>query len=89
MPFLVMREIWRASASPDDWRQQPGSALLGWWWVLWLVFNWPLPFLVPEPDLYLFGGLLVAPMTLALIVIIDRVYRMQMEHYGTQLAGEA
>lgn len=88
MPFSVMREIWRASASPDEWRRQPGSALLGWWWALWLVFNWPIVF-VPEPDLYLVGGLLNVPLALVFIAIIGRVYRMQMEHYGKQFADGA
>ena len=83
MPFLVMREIWRASANPSEWRGQPGSAVLGWWWALWLGFNWPI-ILVPEPVLYLVGGLLVVPLVLVFIAIIDRVYRMQMEHYAKQ-----
>ena len=35
-PFQTMKEIWKVSKNPLDWQNQEGSALLGWWWTLWL-----------------------------------------------------
>ncbi|HLA85559.1 MAG TPA: DUF4328 domain-containing protein [Thermoguttaceae bacterium] len=45
-PFQVMREIWRNSVPTtvvpveDTWQRPTGSALVGWWWALFLVMNW-------------------------------------------------
>ncbi|MDW8262007.1 MAG: DUF4328 domain-containing protein, partial [Phycisphaerales bacterium] len=36
-PYLAMKEIWQASTNPSNWKQQPGSALLRWWWALWIL----------------------------------------------------
>ena len=36
-PYLAMKEIWQVSTDPTAWRQEKGSALLGWWWGLWLI----------------------------------------------------
>ena len=38
-PYQAMREIWNVSEHPDDWQNKKGSALLGWWWALWLLSN--------------------------------------------------
>lgn len=38
-PYRAMKEIWQASTDPHDWERQPGSALLNWWWGLWIVGN--------------------------------------------------
>lgn len=37
LPYQAMKEIWQASRNPKDWRSEPGSPLLGWWWALWLI----------------------------------------------------
>jgi hypothetical protein len=36
-PYQVMKEIWKVSISPADWKNQQGSPLLGWWWALWIM----------------------------------------------------
>ena len=36
-PYQAMKEIWKASHSPDDWTNVKVSGLLPWWWFLWLV----------------------------------------------------
>lgn len=38
-PFESMKEIWQISKNPADWKNQPGSILVGFWWTLWLVHN--------------------------------------------------
>ena len=37
MPFVVMRDTWKASAAPRDWQGQPTEPLLGFWWAAMLV----------------------------------------------------
>jgi len=37
MPFVVMRDTWKASAAPRDWQVQPTNPLLGFWWAAFLV----------------------------------------------------
>ena len=36
MPFVVVRDTWKASASPRDWQGQPTDPLLGFWWAAML-----------------------------------------------------
>ena len=36
LPFAAVRELWQASRAPRDWRTQPSSALVGWWWAVWV-----------------------------------------------------
>jgi hypothetical protein len=36
-PYNSMKEIWQVSHDPKDWKSQQGSAILGWWWALWLI----------------------------------------------------
>lgn len=36
MPFVAMRELWKASARPADWQMEPVPAGLVLWWVLWV-----------------------------------------------------
>ncbi|HEU5116180.1 MAG TPA: DUF4328 domain-containing protein, partial [Isosphaeraceae bacterium] len=36
-PYQAMKEIWQISHGPSHWQANPGSALLGWWWALWLI----------------------------------------------------
>lgn len=100
-PFQAMREIWRASSAPEDWRRQPGSPLLGWWWALWIlpffVFDivaWVAGYfeMVADPEVFdaalgVVAGLIDIPLALILITIIGRVHRMQMRHYRRQSAA--
>ncbi|MEA2031569.1 MAG: DUF4328 domain-containing protein [Patescibacteria group bacterium] len=38
-PYRAMKEIWKVSTNPTNWQNENGSALLGWWWALWLTSN--------------------------------------------------
>lgn len=38
-PYQAMKEIWRVSKDPSNWQKERGSALLGWWFGLWLISN--------------------------------------------------
>lgn len=35
-PFQALKEIWQVSKNPSDWSNQNSSAVLGWWWALWI-----------------------------------------------------
>ena len=102
-PYQVMKEIWRASASPKDWRLQGGSPLLVWWWALWLVRGWGSE-LVPgaaipgfdaaltetlEAVADIAADILYVPLTLVLLMIIDRIHNLQMRHFRSQTDARA
>lgn len=36
MPYLAMRELWKASARPGDWQLEPAPPTILAWWLLWL-----------------------------------------------------
>jgi hypothetical protein len=36
MPFVVVRDTWKASAAPRDWQGQPTEPLIGFWWAAML-----------------------------------------------------
>lgn len=42
-PYQAMKEIWQASASPQQWRDSTVPSLLPVWWTLWLL-SFFLPF---------------------------------------------
>ena len=35
-PFRAMKEIWKISENPVNWKNNNSSTLLNWWWALWL-----------------------------------------------------
>lgn len=36
MPFIAVREMWKASAKPTDWQMEPAPAAILSWWLLWI-----------------------------------------------------
>ncbi|WP_419939263.1 DUF4328 domain-containing protein [Candidatus Palauibacter sp.] len=97
-PYQAMREIWRASVNPSDWRAVPVSPLLPWWWGLWIVTSW-VPDIVDwaasgrldeagaetlEAATALAGRVLEIPLALVLLIIIGAVSRMQAAHYRSR-----
>jgi len=47
LPFAALRELWRASINPVEWKDQKTSPLVGCWWASWLVNSlFPLAVLV-------------------------------------------
>ena len=37
MPFVAMRELWKASSRPKDWQAIPSPATIPLWWACWLI----------------------------------------------------
>ena len=100
-PYQAMTEIWRASRNPSDWRGEPVSPLLPWWWVLWIVPFWGADIVdwavgrnldeagaeILEAAIGLASWILDIPLILVLLAIIGTVQRMQMDHHRRQLAA--
>ncbi|MDE2927401.1 MAG: DUF4328 domain-containing protein [Acidobacteriota bacterium] len=100
-PYQAMTEIWRASRNPADWRGRPVSALLQWWWVLWIVpfwgeaiVNWAVGRNLDEAGAEtleaatgLAGWILDIPLILVFLAIIGAVHRMQIQHRARQMAA--
>ena len=36
MPYMTLRDMWRASANPRDWQAASAPAVILIWWVCWL-----------------------------------------------------
>ena len=92
-PYQAMKEIWKASSSPQNWSGQPVSSLLPWWWFLWIINNilghvsFRLAtgaeelseFLTANVVTQFFDATLIL-LSLILITIVRRVHDMQMSH---------
>jgi len=89
-PYQAMKEIWKTSSNPQEWKNQSVSSLLPWWWFFWIVSNFAgnasLRMTIKADDLndYFnlnlitqFSEITSLPMTLIFIAIISRVHIMQ------------
>ena len=99
-PYQVMAEIWRGSTPTmlgemtADWKRGPVPALLGWWWVSWLL-SWfaTLASVIDEDrpgDQVLLDVVAVALATCAgvlAILIVRRVTAMQEEKHKRMIAS--
>lgn len=94
-PYQAMKEIWRASANPSDWKSQPVPGLLASWWTLWLVNGAlgqaaaRLGLRAEGLDAYLTYNMVMLvsdaadiPLCAIFIVIINRVMEMQTAAYS-------
>ncbi|MCZ0935812.1 MAG: DUF4328 domain-containing protein [Gemmatimonadetes bacterium] len=98
MPYLAMREIWRASVNPSDWGAAPVSPLLRWWWSLWIVGSWGTDgvdlvaslrldeagFETVDAATNLVGHVLAIPLAFSLVAIIAAVSQLQTAHHRRQ-----
>jgi hypothetical protein len=91
-----MKEIWRASANPQAWEQQPVPSLLPWWWFFWIVsamlsnLAFQLTRGAEEISELLTANLVTqiadasnVPLSLILLSIINKIYAMQAERAAT------
>jgi hypothetical protein len=89
-PVQVMNEIWRASEDPRDWRQRPGSWLIGSWWTLFLIYalitqiSLQLAIQASNNDQWNFaaimailGDLISIPLSIAALRLVTEVFRRQ------------
>jgi len=89
MPFIAMRELWKASANPKDWQAESASVTIAIWWGFWLAASLPgaISFqagMDPAKEAgtiaeaaYLASQLLSIPAALLLASIVGKVQAMQ------------
>jgi hypothetical protein len=92
-PYQAMKEIWKASKQPTDWKSQSASSILPLWWFLWLVSGvlgqilLRLSLGAEELEGFLLANIvaqacdvLAIPLALVFLAIVDRIDRMQQAH---------
>ena len=93
-PYQAMKEIWKASSNPQEWRSQPVPSLLRWWWFFWIVSNMfgnasfrmalkadQINELIAVNIVTLLSDLTGIPLSLLVLAMVNKVYEMQMSHY--------
>lgn len=91
-PYQAMKEIWLVSRNPLRWKGQPGAALVGWWWALWLIsgvlgqifFRMTLTARTPAAikgatSMSIVSDIALIPLTIAAIMLVSSIFRMQEE----------
>jgi Domain of unknown function (DUF4328) len=93
-PYQAMKEIWKASINPQDWKSEAVPSLLGWWWFFWIVSNMfgnasfrmalkadQLNELIAANVVTLLSDATGIPLSLIVVSMVSKVYEMQMSHY--------
>jgi len=89
-PYQAMREIWQASADPKYWQHETVSALLPWWWLLWVVSSFignatfrlslraeTLEQLLTSNTVMLVSDAIDIPLCIVFLVVVSRIDAMQ------------
>jgi len=92
-PYQAMREIWKASAAPANWQDQPRGSILPWWWTFFLLSNIfsqialrmtmrasTLPEMVAASSLSTASDFVDVISASIALVVVGQIYRMQMAH---------
>ena len=93
MPYMAMKEIWKASAAPANWQDQPRGSILPWWWGFFLISNIlnqsalrfamrakTLDEIVASSTTSVVADAVDVVSSLIAIVLVGQIYRMQMAH---------
>jgi hypothetical protein len=91
VPYLAMREIWKASANPSNWTAQRSGRVLPFWWLLFLVSRladtfsimvWQTANTVPlfkgAAGINFLSEMLAAIAIPFAIILVNRICRIQM-----------
>ena len=94
-PYQAMKEIWKASSNPEDWKDRAVPSLLGWWWFFWVASNmlgnvsFRMTLEANELDGYIAANVVTQlsdatwiPVCLVFLGIVGRVHDMQMAQFG-------
>ena len=97
-PYRAMKEIWKASVSPEDWHARSVPSILPWWWFFWIVFNmfanasFRLTMRAKEIDeliaaniVTLISDVAAIPLSLIVLAMVKRVCEMQTAHYARHI----
>lgn len=93
-PYQAMKEIWKASINPQDWKNQPVPSLLGWWWFFWIVSNMfenasfrmalkadQINELIAVNVVTQLSDVMEIPLSLTVLAMVKKIYEMQMSQY--------
>ncbi len=97
-PYQAMKEIWKASKNPADWQDRSVSSVLPWWWFFWIISNSlgnasfrmylraeELNELIAANVVTLLCDVVEIPLNLIVLVIIARVYEMQISYFSKNI----
>jgi hypothetical protein len=97
-PYQAMREIWKASKNPANWKSESGSGLLRLWWGLWLAscflnhISFKASMRADSLKAHLTATynsitceIIDIPLTVVAIVLIGKVYAMQKTFVGGEI----
>jgi hypothetical protein len=91
-PYQAMKEIWKASKNPLDWRMQSVDPILGWWWLLWITTSIlsitvgklslaeDIGGLVTATSMNMVSDILEIPLCIIVISLVTKVTEMQKSH---------
>ena len=92
-PYQAMKQIWQASAQPNDWQSQPAPPLLGWWWFLWVISTLlgnasfraemraeDLDQLITTSGITLASDVALIPLCVVFLIVLTRISAMQARH---------
>jgi hypothetical protein len=101
-PYQAMREIWKASAAPANWKDHPRGPILPWWWGLFLFDNFlnqaafrlalraqTLPQITEASMLSVVSDAVDIVASLIALALVSQIYRMQMAHRASPSSVEA
>lgn len=101
-PYQAMREIWKASAAPAHWQDQPRGDILPWWWALFLIDNFlnqaalrlamraeTLPQITAASTMSSISDAVDIVAALIALTLVGQIYRMQMAHRASPAPVEA
>jgi hypothetical protein len=85
MPYVMMRELWKASAKPGDWQIEPSPGAILLWWIFWVaagvtsVIGFQLSFELGRAGeiFYFVSDLFFIPAMLLFAWLIGRIQAMQ------------
>ena len=99
-PYQAMREIWKASAAPANWSEQPRGEILPWWWGFFLFSNFlnqaafrlalraeTLPQITTASTTSVVADVVDIGASSIALVLVGQIYRMQMAHRASQAAS--
>ena len=89
-PYRAMKEIWKVSTNPTNWQNENSSALLGWWWALWLISGFlgqalfrmsmradTISSLQASTTVSILSGILDIPLYIVAVSLITTIYNKQ------------
>jgi uncharacterized protein DUF4328 len=101
-PYQAMKEIWKASAAPAHWNDQPRGSILPWWWGFFLFNNVinqvafrmamranTLPEIVASSTLSVVADSVDVVSTSIALMLVGQIHRMQMAHHASPAAFES